>query len=60
MIANAMGQKIVAEGIETEAQLAVMRDLGCDYVQGFLLARPGAAEAINRLGPARTGALQDA
>lgn len=60
MIANAMGQKIVAEGIETEAQLAVMRELGCDYVQGFLLARPGAAEAINRLGPARTGVLQDA
>jgi diguanylate cyclase (GGDEF)-like protein/PAS domain S-box-containing protein len=31
---------IVAEGIETPAQLAIVRAEGCDYVQGFLLGRP--------------------
>ena len=40
----ALGQslqlKIVAEGVETEAQLKALRELGCDQIQGFLLARP--------------------
>jgi len=31
---------VVAEGIETEAELDVIRELGCDLVQGYLLARP--------------------
>jgi EAL domain-containing protein (putative c-di-GMP-specific phosphodiesterase class I) len=32
--------RIVAEGIETLAELDAVRELGCDLVQGFLLARP--------------------
>jgi diguanylate cyclase (GGDEF)-like protein len=32
----------IAEGIETEAELRVVSDLGVDYVQGYLLGRPGA------------------
>ena len=32
---------VVAEGIETRAQLEILRDLGVEYGQGFLLGRPG-------------------
>jgi diguanylate cyclase (GGDEF)-like protein/PAS domain S-box-containing protein len=39
-MAHSLGLKVVAEGIETEAQLAVMRALQCDEMQGFLFSRP--------------------
>lgn len=32
---------IIAEGIETEAELKTLIEMGCDYGQGFLLAKPG-------------------
>jgi diguanylate cyclase (GGDEF)-like protein len=35
---------VVAEGIETEAQYALLRDIGCDVGQGYLFSRPLAAE----------------
>jgi len=35
-----MGLEVVAEGVETEASRAILRDLGCDLVQGYLLAKP--------------------
>ena len=38
--ARALGTEIVAEGIETPAQLDALRALGCDYGQGYLFARP--------------------
>jgi EAL domain-containing protein (putative c-di-GMP-specific phosphodiesterase class I) len=31
---------VVAEGVETPAQLGALRGLGCGFAQGFLLARP--------------------
>jgi EAL domain-containing protein (putative c-di-GMP-specific phosphodiesterase class I) len=39
-LAENLGLKTVAEGIETEAQLDVLQKLGCDGGQGFLFARP--------------------
>lgn len=39
-LAKSLGMEVVAEGVEQEAQLAQLRDLGCHAVQGFLLARP--------------------
>ncbi len=39
-LAHTFDVKTVAEGVETEAQLARVRRLGCDYVQGFLTGRP--------------------
>jgi len=39
MIARSMKQKVVVEGIETPSQLSCIRDLGCDYGQGFLFDR---------------------
>jgi EAL domain-containing protein (putative c-di-GMP-specific phosphodiesterase class I) len=34
------GSRVVAEGVETEAELAVLRDLGIELAQGYLLGRP--------------------
>jgi EAL domain-containing protein (putative c-di-GMP-specific phosphodiesterase class I) len=34
------GTKIIGEGVETEAEAKVLVELGCDYLQGYLIARP--------------------
>jgi diguanylate cyclase (GGDEF)-like protein/PAS domain S-box-containing protein len=39
-LARRMRLRVVAEGVETEAQLISLRDYGCDEIQGFLLSRP--------------------
>ena len=39
-LAHSLGMSVVAEGVETEQQLAALRDLDCEYAQGYLLARP--------------------
>lgn len=41
-LADSLNLQVTAEGVETEAQLAMLRDIGCDQVQGFLLGRPAA------------------
>lgn len=38
--AHALGIQIVAEGVETVTEFYTCRDLGCDFAQGFLIARP--------------------
>jgi EAL domain-containing protein (putative c-di-GMP-specific phosphodiesterase class I) len=40
---------VVAEGVETEEQLAGLRARGCDTMQGFLFAKPGPPEAVAAL-----------
>lgn len=47
-MAHGMGLYVVAEGVETPAQLANLRELGCDAVQGFLLSRPMPAADLHR------------
>jgi EAL domain-containing protein (putative c-di-GMP-specific phosphodiesterase class I) len=37
---------VVAEGVETPEQLALLRELGCDYAQGMLLGVPMSGEAL--------------
>jgi EAL domain-containing protein (putative c-di-GMP-specific phosphodiesterase class I) len=39
-LARGLKLKVVAEGVETEAQLAVLRSMACDEYQGFLFSRP--------------------
>jgi EAL domain-containing protein (putative c-di-GMP-specific phosphodiesterase class I) len=39
-LADQLGMEVIAEGIEREEQLSVVRSLRCGYVQGFLFARP--------------------
>ncbi len=45
-LAHALGLTTVAEGIETDEQLAVLAALGCDLGQGFLFARPAPIESF--------------
>jgi diguanylate cyclase (GGDEF)-like protein/PAS domain S-box-containing protein len=52
-IATTFDIKTVAEGVENKQQVRVLRELGCEYVQGYLLARPALeadATKIARLG----------
>ena len=56
-LAHALGLVAVAEGIETEGQLAHMRTVGCDVGQGYLFSRPvPAAEVTAFLAAAREDA----
>jgi diguanylate cyclase (GGDEF)-like protein len=48
-MAHALGLKVVGEGIETTAQRDVLRDQGCDAMQGYLFSRPVAAEQFAEL-----------
>jgi diguanylate cyclase len=49
-MADALGCDIVAEGVETEAQLARLKALGCEYAQGYLVGKPqGVGEALSAL-----------
>jgi len=45
-LAKSLKLSVVAEGIETEAQLSELTKLGCDSVQGFLLSRPLETDAV--------------
>jgi len=47
-LAHTLGMEVVAEGVETVGQAEVLRTLGCDQVQGFLLARPMPAGEFER------------
>ncbi len=59
-LAHTLGLEAVAEGVETEAQLAELRLRSCDLAQGYLLARPAAGDLIaetlvGRVGHRRVG-----
>jgi EAL domain-containing protein (putative c-di-GMP-specific phosphodiesterase class I) len=45
-VAGGTGARLVAEGIETERQLEIARDLGIRYGQGYFIARPSAPETM--------------
>lgn len=40
MMGHSLGVEIVAEGIETEEQFAILKELECDYIQGYLIGKP--------------------
>jgi EAL domain-containing protein (putative c-di-GMP-specific phosphodiesterase class I) len=48
-LAHALELHVTAEGVETAEQYDALRALGCDSMQGFLFARPMAAEAMLEL-----------
>ena len=45
-LAHALESEVVAEGVEFREDLEVLKRLGCDHAQGFLLARPSPAEDV--------------
>jgi diguanylate cyclase (GGDEF)-like protein/PAS domain S-box-containing protein len=48
-LAHALGMRVVAEGVETEMQHAILRASGCDEVQGYFIGRPLPAEQLLEL-----------
>jgi EAL domain-containing protein (putative c-di-GMP-specific phosphodiesterase class I) len=48
-LASAFGLKVVAEGVETEGQLGMLRRMGCNQSQGYLHSRPVPAEQFEQL-----------
>jgi len=48
-VGRELGLQVIAEGIEQPRQLAALREMGCDYGQGFLVARPMATAGVEAL-----------
>jgi diguanylate cyclase (GGDEF)-like protein len=48
-LAEGLGLSVVAEGVEREEQARALRQAGCAYAQGYLYARPLAAEELTRM-----------
>jgi EAL domain-containing protein (putative c-di-GMP-specific phosphodiesterase class I) len=48
-LGQSLGMSTVAEGIEEYGQLAALREMGCDFAQGFYFSRPVPAEEAGRL-----------
>jgi diguanylate cyclase (GGDEF)-like protein len=55
-LARSLHLDVVAEGVETEQQATILRDLRCSRAQGFLYARPQPADDVTPLRPARAAA----
>jgi diguanylate cyclase (GGDEF)-like protein/PAS domain S-box-containing protein len=49
MLAQNLGMDVVAEGVETREQLALLRKLGCEYGQGFLFSKPVDADGAEQI-----------
>lgn len=47
-LGKTLGMRIIAEGVETDAQRHFLRSLECDYAQGYYFARPGRWEEIEQ------------
>jgi diguanylate cyclase len=45
-LAHSLGITVVAEGVENDDVLHLLRAFGCDMAQGFCLARPGSADDV--------------
>jgi diguanylate cyclase (GGDEF)-like protein/PAS domain S-box-containing protein len=49
LMGQALGFKVIAEGVETEAQFELLKQYGCKEFQGYLFSKPIEAEALNKL-----------
>ncbi len=48
-LAHALDMRVIAEGVENDAQLELLQASGCDEIQGFKIARPQHAENLSKL-----------
>ncbi len=48
-LAHDLGQRVVAEGVESASQMNVLRSIGCEYAQGYYLAKPVPEDALRAL-----------
>jgi diguanylate cyclase (GGDEF)-like protein/PAS domain S-box-containing protein len=49
MLAHGLGMTVIAEGVETEAQLSQIKALGCELAQGFYISKPWDVQGIKQL-----------
>ncbi|MET0071439.1 MAG: EAL domain-containing protein [Candidatus Thiodiazotropha sp.] len=49
LMAHGIGLEVVAEGVETEEQLNQLRNMNCEYAQGYLFSRPIDADSMGQL-----------
>lgn len=49
VMAHKLGLKVIAEGVETEAQRRILAEAGCDYAQGYLFSKPVPPEVFEEL-----------
>jgi diguanylate cyclase (GGDEF)-like protein/PAS domain S-box-containing protein len=59
-LGRTLGHRVIAEGIETQDQLAMLRELGVHEGQGYLLSRPMGADQVNDLLGAADSAAEQA
>ncbi|CUI03568.1 putative bifunctional diguanylate cyclase/phosphodiesterase [Massilia antarctica] len=52
VMAHKLGLKVVAEGVETKVQRALLVDAGCDFAQGYVFARPMPAQEFEAMAAA--------
>lgn len=45
-LSHGLGKRVLAEGVEDESQLSILKSLGCDAVQGYFIAKPMPTEAL--------------
>jgi diguanylate cyclase (GGDEF)-like protein len=57
-LAHNMGLRVVAEGVETPESLEILKELGCDQVQGYFIARPNLPKELVTLLESKPWALQ--
>ena len=58
-LAQQLGLRVVAEGVETNGELEVLRRLGCDFVQGYLFSRPMSVEQCDQFMRSNSSRLMD-
>jgi diguanylate cyclase (GGDEF)-like protein/PAS domain S-box-containing protein len=49
LLAQVLGMDVIAEGVETKEQLKILRDLKCEYGQGYYFSRPATAPDVEKI-----------
>jgi EAL domain-containing protein (putative c-di-GMP-specific phosphodiesterase class I) len=47
-LSHGLGKRVLAEGVETEEQMRLLRNVGCDAVQGYYISKPLPEEALKK------------